>query len=63
MPGAIPAVQADNRLQGVREERHTGGRHPTGIRGEAGYTRHESALHQGGGVQKSVDDQAEPRFG
>lgn len=62
MPGTIP-VQADNRLQGVREERHAGGRHSTGIRGEAGDPRHESALHQGGGVQKSVHDQAQPRFG
>lgn len=62
MPGGTP-LQADNRLQGVREERHTGGRHPTGIRGQAGDPRHESALHQGGRFQKSVHDQAQPRFG
>lgn len=61
--GARTSVQTDNRVRGVREERHSGGRHPTGIRGQAGYPRHESALYQGERVQKSVHDKAQPRFG
>lgn len=61
--GARTSLQTDNRVRGVREERHSGGRQPTGIRGQAGYPRHESALYKGERVQKSVHDKAKPRFG